>query len=37
VDRNGLTREDWTKLGHYLAQGSLTWNGIITPDVMMRK
>jgi dihydroorotase len=35
-DMNGLTRDDWTTLGHYHAQGSPSWNGTITPDVMKR-
>jgi dihydroorotase len=35
-DMNGITRDDWTKLGHYHAQGSPSWNGTITPDVMKR-
>jgi dihydroorotase len=35
-DRNGRTRDDWTKLGHYHAQGSPAWDGTITPDVMKR-
>jgi dihydroorotase len=35
-DLNGRTRDDWTKLGHYHAQGSPTWDGTITPDVMKR-
>lgn len=36
-DLNGITREDWQKLGHYLGQGSLTWDGTIGAGVMSRK
>ena len=35
-DLNGLTRDDWTKLGRYHPQGSPVWDGTITPDVMKR-
>jgi dihydroorotase len=36
-DRNGITREDWDKLGHYLAQGNGTWDATVTGDVRTRK
>lgn len=36
-DLNGITREDWQTLGHYLGQGSLTWDGTIGAGVMNRK
>jgi hypothetical protein len=28
-DLNGITREDWTRLGHYHAQGSKVWDHTI--------
>lgn len=31
-DMNGLTREDWKKLGHYDAQGDPKWDGIVRPE-----
>jgi dihydroorotase len=37
-DLNGLTREEWDKLGnHYAAQGSNTWDGTLNPTVRGRK
>ena len=37
-DLNGLSREDWTKLGRrYLAQGDLRWDGTISSAVRERK
>ena len=31
-DLNGITREDWTKLGKYKAQGDPRWDGTLSPD-----
>ena len=28
-DLNGITREDWTRLGHYRTQGSPVWDRTI--------
>jgi dihydroorotase len=28
-DLNGISREDWTDLGHYSRQGSPVWDGTI--------
>ena len=28
-DLNGISREDWTRLGHYSRQGSPVWDGTI--------
>jgi dihydroorotase len=28
-DLNGISREDWTGLGHYARQGSPVWDGTI--------
>src|SRR5579862_5125885 len=32
-DLNGITREDWEKLGKYLAQGDARWDGTLGGDV----
>jgi dihydroorotase len=37
-DLNGITREDWDKLGpHYNAQGDPRWDGTIGHAVRVRK
>ena len=36
-DQNGITREDWEKLGKYLAQGDATWDGTLAGEVRKRK
>ena len=37
-DRNGISREDWEKLGpHYKAQGENSWDGTINATVRSRK
>ncbi len=36
-DLNGITREDWDKLGKYLAQGDATWDGTLGGEVRKRK
>lgn len=37
-DQNGISREDWEKLGpHYKSQGSSTWDGTINSTVRARK
>jgi dihydroorotase len=35
-DLDGLTREDWTRLGAYHSQGSPVWDGTISGEVMKR-
>jgi len=36
-DLNGLTRQDWEKLGKYLAQGDSAWDGTLPGEVRKRK
>jgi dihydroorotase len=36
-DLNGITRDDWEKLGNYLAQGDATWDGTLAGEVRKRK
>lgn len=36
-DRNGLTREDWDKLGNYTAQGDRRWDGTLGGAVRARR
>ena len=36
-DLNGITREDWDKLGNYLAQGDARWDGTLAGEVRKRK
>jgi dihydroorotase len=36
-DLNGITREDWDKLGNYLAQGEGRWDGTLAGEVRKRK
>jgi dihydroorotase len=36
-DLNGITREDWDKLGNYLAQGDAAWDGTLAGEVRKRK
>jgi dihydroorotase len=36
-DLNGITREDWEKLGKYLAQGDGKWDGTLAETVRVRK
>jgi len=36
-DRNGITREDWDKLGKYRAQGDARWDATLSGDVRGRK
>ncbi len=36
-DLNGITREDWDKLGHYRAQGDASWDGTLVGEVRHRK
>ncbi len=36
-DLNGITREDWEKLGKYLAQGDGRWDGTLAGEVRRRK
>jgi dihydroorotase len=36
-DLNGITREDWDKLGHYRAQGDPRWDGTLVGEVRRRK
>jgi dihydroorotase len=36
-DLNGITREDWEKLGNYLAQGDARWDGTLAGEVRKRK
>jgi dihydroorotase len=36
-DLNGITREDWDKLGKYLAQGDGRWDGTLAGEVRARK
>jgi dihydroorotase len=36
-DLNGIMREDWEKLGNYLAQGDATWDGTLAAEVRKRK
>jgi dihydroorotase len=36
-DLNGITREDWEKLGKYLAQGDARWDGTLAGEVRKRK
>ncbi len=36
-DLNGLTREDWKKLGNYKAQGDKRWDGTLDLTVRTRK
>ncbi|MEP7363339.1 MAG: amidohydrolase/deacetylase family metallohydrolase [Acidobacteriota bacterium] len=36
-DLNGLSREDWDKLGNYTAQGDDSWDGTIGHTVLERK
>jgi len=36
-DLNGITREDWDKLGKYTAQGSARWDGTLGGEVRSRK
>jgi len=36
-DLNGITREDWDKLGNYLAQGDGRWDGTLGGEVRKRK
>jgi dihydroorotase len=36
-DLNGITREDWDKLGKYLAQGDGVWDGTLAGEVRKRK
>jgi hypothetical protein len=36
-DRNGLTREDWEKLGNYTAQGDRRWDGTLGGAIRARR
>jgi dihydroorotase len=36
-DLNGITREDWEKLGKYLAQGDGVWDGTLSGELRKRK
>ncbi len=36
-DLNGITRQDWDKLGNYGPQGDARWDGTIGPGVRQRK
>jgi dihydroorotase len=36
-DLNGITREDWTKLGKYMSQGDRRWDGTLGETVRARK
>ena len=36
-DLNGITRDDWDKLGNYLAQGDARWDGTLAGEVRKRK
>jgi dihydroorotase len=36
-DLNGITREDWDKLGHYMSQGDARWDATIGSSVRQRK
>jgi dihydroorotase len=36
-DLNGITREDWEKLGKYTAQGDARWDGTLVGEVRSRK
>jgi len=36
-DQNGITREDWEKLGKYLAQGDGRWDGTFGAEIRSRK
>jgi dihydroorotase len=36
-DLNGITRDDWDKLGKYLAQGDPAWDATLGHDVRTRK
>jgi len=36
-DLNGITREDWDKLGKYLAQGDGKWDGTLGAEIRRRK
>ncbi len=36
-DLNGITREDWEKLGQYTAQGDSRWDGTLAGEVRKRK
>jgi dihydroorotase len=36
-DLNGITRENWDKLGRYFAQGDQRWDGMIPPDLRSEK
>ena len=35
-DLNGITREDWNKLGNYGSQGDRRWDGTLTETVRRR-
>lgn len=36
-DLNGITRDNWEKLGRYFAQGDARWDGMIPPDLRSEK
>jgi dihydroorotase len=36
-DLNGLTRDDWRKLGNYKGQGNSRWDGMLSETVRARK
>jgi dihydroorotase len=36
-DLNGITRSDWTTLGHYEAQGDPRWDGVVQPENRARR
>lgn len=36
-DLNGITRDNWEKLGRYFAQGDERWDGMIPPDLRSEK
>jgi dihydroorotase len=36
-DRNGITREDWDKLGLYTSQADPSWDGTIGPGIRGRR
>ncbi|MCI0349930.1 MAG: amidohydrolase family protein, partial [Acidobacteriales bacterium] len=36
-DLNGITRQNWDKLGRYFAQGDERWDGTIPPDLRSEK
>jgi dihydroorotase len=36
-DLNGITREDWERLGNYLAQGDAAWDATMSGEVRKRK